>query len=148
MSERRALPAAVFVPEKTMINIARKVASLPADKRTSHRIVLVKAGRYRASTDQVVTYNHESSLPRQYPKADIVHVQDCLASEIPLLFLDVLGVPENPELLIEHLRTFWDESIETDTPITVMICTNLRGSLVDYYVSSFDFLNKNPSLHE
>ncbi|MBI2064989.1 MAG: hypothetical protein HYT62_02990 [Candidatus Yanofskybacteria bacterium] len=144
MPDRRALPASVFVPESTMKNIARKVAKITDEFiRRRETVILVRSGRYKANTDQVVMYNHESNLPRQYPKADLVLVVDCLVHQVPDDQRLLMCPLTDDESFLSFLRESWDESLELDSPVTLIVANNLRGALIDYYADSFAFFSNS-----
>lgn len=145
-SQPRALPAAVFVPEHTLKMIVGQIAKLPEDKREKALVVLIRTGRYRASTDQVVLYHHGSKLPP--PKADLVGVTVCRVVEIDEDRRSTMGASSDDEQFLVFLRKYWDESLELDSPVTVIICSDLRGDLVESYIEMNKFHNTLPQFSQ
>ena len=131
-NEPRALPAAVYVPEHTIKMIVGYVAELLPERREKRKIVLLKSGRYRASTDQVVLYQHDSKLPP--PKGDLLEVKLSKIRDIPPEIRVQMWAPKDDEGFLSFVRKYWDESFEFDSPVTLLICHNLRGELVDSFV--------------
>ena len=138
----RALPGAVFVPEHTIRMLVNRVARLYPERREKEIVVLLRTGRYRASTDQVVLYQHESKLPP--PKADLISVSVCKVHEIVGNIRIQMGAPDDDERFLNFLRKYWDESLEPDSPVTILICNNLRGELVEDFVQRNEVHNTLP----
>jgi len=138
----RALPAAVFVPEHTLRMIADRVAKLPEERRGKEVVILVRSGRYRANTDQIVLYQHESSLSN--PKADLTEVIVCKVEEVEVRLRLQMGASVDDQMFLVSMREHWDESLELDSPVTLLICRNLRGALIDKFVEMNEFHNTLP----
>ena len=141
-SDYRPFPAAVFVPEHTLRTIANRVAKLPEERREKEVVILVRSGRYRANTDQVVLYQHESNLSN--PKADLTEVIVCKVQEVEARFRLQMGVSVDDQRFLVSLRENWDESLELDSPVTLLICRNLRGALIEKFVTMNEFHNTLP----
>ena len=139
----RALPAAVFVPEETLKRIVRKIALLSDDKRATKEICLIRSGYYKANTDQVILYQHQSTMSP--PKADLLKVVNCKVIDIIPDNRLMMGAPQEDVSFINFMKEFWDKSLELDSPITLIICNNLRGRLVDKYVDDFRLHSSLPS---
>ncbi len=136
-SKPRALPGAVFVPEETLKMIIKQVAMLPDKDRAKREAILLRSGYYRASTDQVVLYQHQSRMSP--PKADLVRVVNCLVREVTVHRRNLMGAPVEDGKFIDFVKESWDKLLELDSPVTLIICINLRGESVDYYIDMFQF---------
>ncbi|MDO8495951.1 MAG: hypothetical protein Q7S43_00655 [bacterium] len=144
--EARALPAGVFVPEHTMKMIVNRVAKLSEGRREKEIVVLVRSGRYRASTDQVILYQHESRLPP--PKADLIGVTICKVSEILSDVRKQMGSVEDNDQFLMFIRKYWDESLELDSPVTLLTCNNLRGELLEMFIEINRFHSTLPEFSQ
>ncbi len=133
----RALPGAVFVPEETLRMIAEKIAKLSDQERKSQKVILVRSGRYRASTDQVVLYEHFSRMAP--PKAELIQVAVSRVKDVPLEQRVLMGASEENDLFLEFLNKYWDKDLVLDSWMTLMTCYNLRGGLIDRFVETFRF---------
>ena len=138
----RPFPAAVFVPEHTLRMIADRVAKLPEERREKEVVILVRSGRYRANTDQVILYQHESRLPN--PKADLIEVLVCKVEEIPADRRSQMRASQNGDEFLMYMRRYWDESLEADSSVTLLACRNLRGALIDKFIDMNEFHNTLP----
>lgn len=138
----RALPGAVFVPEHTLKMIVQKIARISDEDRNKEIVVLVKSGWYRASTDQVVLYQHESRMPP--PKADLMEVVVCKVKEVSAEQRITICASKDDRKFVEFVREFWDKSLDLDSLITLLVCRNLRGKLVDYFVDLIRFNDTLP----